>query len=129
MTRPLQVIEKVREVKQSLADCLFCLACQSPLAKVDILRLIGHLRGDTSVTAAGTMEDVSIALLMAALYCLDSQALEEDDSQGEGHSMCTCIHTYIDTHTHSQTETHICIMICNIRVVSPPSANRTPPPI
>ncbi|KAK2179080.1 hypothetical protein NP493_515g00009 [Ridgeia piscesae] len=76
-----QVIEKVREVKQSLADCLFCLACQSPLAKVDILRLIGHLRGDSSVTAAGTMEDVSIALLMAALYCIDSQSLEEEDSE------------------------------------------------
>ena len=81
----------MKEVRQSLADCMFCLACQTPLSKEDVLQLIGHLRNDRALTAAGTLDDVTIALLLAVLYCIDAQALGEEDSEGEGREEGRCI--------------------------------------
>ncbi|XP_061177614.1 nuclear pore complex protein Nup205-like isoform X2 [Saccostrea echinata] len=76
-----QVSDLYREIQIILADCLFCLATQQPLEKADTLRLIQHLRADNSLSADGTLDPVSLCLLMALLYCFDVSLLEHEDGR------------------------------------------------
>ena len=76
----------MKEIRQSLADCLFAWSCQWPLTKADTLRLIAYLRTAASSTADGVLDDVNLTLLMAALYSMDVRVLEQEDSEG------TCPH-------------------------------------
>ncbi|XP_062568541.1 nuclear pore complex protein Nup205-like [Saccostrea cucullata] len=71
----------INEALEANADCLFCLATQQPLEKADTLRLIQHLRADNSVSADGTLDPVSLCLLMALLYCFDVSLLEHEDGR------------------------------------------------
>ena len=79
----IQVSDLYREIQIILADCLFCLATQQPLGKADTLRLIQHLRADNCVSADGSLEPVSLCLLMTLLYCFDVTLLDQEDSKGE----------------------------------------------
>ena len=72
----------MKEIRQSLADCLFAWSCQWPLSKADTLRLLAYLRTSASIKADGVLDDVSLTLLMAALYSLDVRILEQEDSEG-----------------------------------------------
>lgn len=72
-----------KEIQIILADCLFCLATQQPLGKADTLRLIQHLRADNSMSADGSLEPVSLCLLMTLLYCFDVTLLDQEDSRGQ----------------------------------------------
>ncbi|XP_048463946.1 nuclear pore complex protein Nup205 [Rhincodon typus] len=69
------VSDLIKECRQSLADCLFAWACQTPLNKDDTLFLISHMECVT-LEADGTLENVNLALLMALLYCFDISFLE-----------------------------------------------------
>ena len=71
-----------KEIKQTLADCLFCLACQQPLDRADTLRLLAHLRADHGLAADQTMDPVSLCLLMTLLACFDVSPLEQEEEGG-----------------------------------------------
>ncbi|XP_046581767.1 nuclear pore complex protein Nup205-like [Haliotis rubra] len=75
-----QVVELFREIKLSLAECLFCLACQQPLSKGDTLRLIAHLREDNYVTGDDKLDPVTLCLLLTLMYCFDVRILEQEDA-------------------------------------------------
>ncbi|XP_064596049.1 nuclear pore complex protein Nup205-like [Liolophura sinensis] len=75
-----QVTDLFKEIKCSLAECLYCLACQQPLSRGDTLRLMAFLKTDNSVSADGTLEPVSVCLLMTMLYCLDISILDQEDA-------------------------------------------------
>ena len=72
----------MKEVKQSLADCLFCWACQSPLSKPDTLNLLRHLQADDNTTSEGKLDSVTMALVMALMYSVDVRILEQEDMEG-----------------------------------------------
>ncbi len=78
----LQVGDLLIETRQALADCLFCWACQSPLSREDTLHLINHLKQENGVTASGTLNHITMTLLMSLLYCLDVRILDQEDSEG-----------------------------------------------
>lgn len=78
-----QVSDLYKEIQIILADCLFCLATQQPLGKADTMRLIQHLRADNSMNADGSLEPVSLCLLMTLLYCFDVTLLDQEDSRGQ----------------------------------------------
>ena len=74
-----QVQDLFQDIKQSLADCIFCYAAQSGLPKADTMRLLDHLSkvkpGDAS--KAGTIDSTTLTLLMALLYSVDISALHK----------------------------------------------------
>ncbi|XP_072164969.1 nuclear pore complex protein Nup205-like [Diadema setosum] len=72
-----QVQEFLRGLRVSLADCLYCLACQTPLNRKDTILLAKHLMGQVELTAEGTLDEASIALLMAFLYSIDIGNIEQ----------------------------------------------------
>ena len=76
------MVDLFEEIKLSLAECIFCLACQQPLNKSDTIRLIGHVREDNSVAADNTLEPVLMCLLLALLYCFDVGILDQEDAEG-----------------------------------------------
>uniref|UniRef100_A0A1A8BPA6 Nucleoporin 205 n=1 Tax=Nothobranchius kadleci TaxID=1051664 RepID=A0A1A8BPA6_NOTKA len=77
-----EVSDLIRECRQALADSLFCWTCQSPLTKDDTLALIGHLETVTA-QADGSLDSVSLALVMALLYCLDVSFIEQGTEDRE----------------------------------------------
>ena len=76
------------EIEVTCAECLFSLACQRPLSRTDTLQLISHLKGDDSLAADGSVRPVTLALLMALLYCFDVSVLEREDAEGRP---CGCV--------------------------------------
>lgn len=91
----LQVIDLFKEIKQTLAECLFCLASQRPLNKAETLRLVVHLQTDISLQADQTMDPVSLCLLMTLLSCFDTSPLEHGDAgtdlNGEAEFIKKCV--------------------------------------
>ena len=78
-----QVHELFRGVQQGLADCVFALAAQSGLRKIDTIKLMDHLshvRIDQG-NADGSLDAVTMSLLLALLYALDiSRALKGNNN-------------------------------------------------
>ncbi len=72
----------IKEVKQSIAECLFCWACQNPLSKTDTMQLLHHLQQNADTTADGKLDTVTLALVMALLYSLDVRILDQEDMEG-----------------------------------------------
>ena len=72
-----QLIDFITDQRQLLAECLFCFACQSPLPRSDSLQLLSFLKKCPSTDADGTLDSVTLTLLMAMLYCLNVDALDE----------------------------------------------------
>lgn len=70
------------EIKFILADCLFCLASQHPLEKNDTLRLIAYLKKNGGSNADGTLDLVTLCLIISLLYCFDVSVLEDDNNSG-----------------------------------------------
>ncbi|KAK7106896.1 nuclear pore complex protein Nup205-like [Littorina saxatilis] len=73
-----QVSDLFKEIRQTLAECLFCLACQQPLNKADTQRLLAHLRSDNGLGADEGLDSVSLSLLMTLLACFDISPLEQE---------------------------------------------------
>ena len=72
-----QLIDFITDQRQLLAECLFCFACQSPLPRSDCLQLLSFLKKCPSTDADGTLDSVTLTLLMAMLYCLNADPLDE----------------------------------------------------
>ncbi|CAG5133814.1 unnamed protein product [Candidula unifasciata] len=76
-----QVTDIYVEIRQTLGDIVYCLACQRPLNKQDTLRLVAHLRQDNSMNADQTLDSVTLCLLVALWYCFDVSLLQREDSE------------------------------------------------
>ncbi|WAR08423.1 NU205-like protein, partial [Mya arenaria] len=76
-----KILNMYEEIEVTCAECLFSLSCQRPLGRTDTLQLINHLKGDNSITADGSLRPVTLALLMALLYCFDVSVLEREDAE------------------------------------------------
>ncbi|XP_022111764.1 nuclear pore complex protein Nup205-like [Acanthaster planci] len=72
-----EVMEMLKEIRSSLAECLFAWACQSAPSRQDAGLLIDHLRRHAGLEADGRLDGVTLSLLMACLYCLDVGGLTE----------------------------------------------------
>ena len=72
-----QLIDFITDQRQLLAECLFCFACQSPLPRSDCLQLLSFLKKCPSTEADGTLDSVTLTLLMTMLYCLNVDPLDE----------------------------------------------------
>ena len=72
-----QLIDFITDQRQLLSECLFCFACQSPLPKKDTLQLLSFLKKYSSTEADGTLDNVTLTLLMALLCCLNVDPLDE----------------------------------------------------
>ena len=72
-----QLIDFITDQRQLLAECLFCFACQSPLPRSDCLQLLSFLKKCPSTEADGTLDTVTLTLLMTMLYCLNVDPLDE----------------------------------------------------
>ena len=72
-----QLIDFITDQRQLLAECLFCFACQSPLPRSDCLQLLSFLKKCPSTDADGTLDSVTLTLLMTMLYCLNVDPLDE----------------------------------------------------
>ncbi|XP_053575664.1 nuclear pore complex protein Nup205 [Bombina bombina] len=77
-----EVSDLIKGCRQSLAECLFSWACQSPLSKEDTLLLIEYLE-KVSVEADGSLDRVNLTILMALLYCIDVGFLEQGTEDRE----------------------------------------------
>ena len=68
-----QVKELFKGIVRGLADCVFALAAQTGLRKIDTIKLMDHLarirleQGNSD----GSLDEVTMALLLALLYALD----------------------------------------------------------
>lgn len=76
-----QVLDKVQEIKQTLAECVFAFSAQVPLDRAATLRLLQHLQAAGEVNADGTLPDDTLALLVALLYSFDVRVLEQEQSE------------------------------------------------
>lgn len=78
-----QVLDKMHEIKLSLAECLFAWCVQTPLGKDDTLALIRHLQSIDGTNPDGTLDHVTVCLLMALLYNIDVRMLDQEDTEGQ----------------------------------------------
>lgn len=71
-----QVHDLFHDIRQALADCIFCHAAQSGLSKADTLRLIGFMSKirPSEATGSGTLDNVTLTLLMTLLYAVDTSS-------------------------------------------------------
>lgn len=73
-----QVLDMIQETQQSLAEVVFCWACQTPLSKSDTLAIVRFLAQRARTAGDGALDSVSLTLLMALLYALDTTPLLRD---------------------------------------------------
>lgn len=79
-----QVFDLMQESRQSLADCVFCVACQSKLSKTDTLVLLEFLAKNAEISEDGKFSRVTITLLMSVLYAIDVSILQNiEDTDGK----------------------------------------------
>ena len=62
------------DIRQNLADILYCYSAQSGLGARSAVKLMEHLSKLTPNTASGALDDVNLALVMAALASFDVSA-------------------------------------------------------
>lgn len=73
----------MQEARQSLADCVFCIACQSNMSKVDVLGVMEMLAKNSELDSDGRLDEVTLTLLMSILYAVDVSILQAvEDSDG-----------------------------------------------
>ncbi|XP_076311365.1 nuclear pore complex protein Nup205 isoform X1 [Tachypleus tridentatus] len=71
-----QVVNMIEEICQSLAEIIFCWACQGMLTKQETLRLITHLAVHSGTCADGTLDNSTLTLVMALMYAIDVGPLQ-----------------------------------------------------
>ncbi|RUS70914.1 hypothetical protein EGW08_021327, partial [Elysia chlorotica] len=76
-----QVTDLYIEIRQTLGDIIFCLACQKPLDNKDTKRLMAHLRQNSLLNKDESLDSVSLSLLVALWYCFDVSLLQREDSE------------------------------------------------
>lgn len=78
-THRRQLCAMISEQRVLLAEIVYCCSCQVALNRADTLKLIDYLRRCHCVTSRGTLDGVSVALIMALLYTLSIDHHDEDD--------------------------------------------------
>lgn len=73
-----QVLDMIQETQQSLAEVVFCWACQTPLSKSDTLAIVRFLAQRARTAGDGALDSVSLTLLMALLYAMETTPLLRD---------------------------------------------------
>ena len=71
-----QLIDFITDQRQLLAECLFCFCCQSPLPKADSLGILSFLKTNAAAESNGSLDSVTLTVLMALLYCLNVDPLD-----------------------------------------------------
>ena len=77
-----QVKELFKGILRGLADCIFALAAQTGLRKIDTLKLMDYLarvRLDQG-NSDGSLDEITMALLLALLYALDISRVSKVNS-------------------------------------------------
>lgn len=72
-----QLIDLITEQRLLLAESLFCLACQTPLSKIETLKLLSHLKKCTPNEDTGEIDQADMFVFFALLYCLNASSLEK----------------------------------------------------
>lgn len=78
-----QLIDLITEQRLLLAESLFCLACQTPLSKMETLKLLSHLKKCMPNEDTGEIDQVDMFVFFALLYCLNASSLEKQLRTGE----------------------------------------------
>ncbi|KAL1463251.1 hypothetical protein WDU94_015018 [Cyamophila willieti] len=74
-------------ISKTLAEIVLLYSVQCGLPTQPLLALVNHLKGtQPELDAQGGVDDVSLALLMAALYCIDVSIVQEKDDIENIHS-------------------------------------------
>jgi len=60
-----------QDIRQNLADCLYCYSAQSGLSSQAIVRVMEHLARHGTTTATGALDGVSLTLVLAVLASMD----------------------------------------------------------
>ncbi|XP_076058270.1 nuclear pore complex protein Nup205 isoform X2 [Oratosquilla oratoria] len=100
----MMVLQKYKSVRTCLADIMFSWAAQTPLKKEECRRLIAHLsKVKLSETGNGTVDSVSITLLMALVYSLEVGYIlnAEDVTEAVHHFPITSDKTFV-TEIHQE---------------------------
>ena len=69
------------DIKQNLADIIYCYSAQSGLSAPAGVRLLEYLSKVTPNTATGALDDINLALLMAALASFDVSGAGGEDEE------------------------------------------------
>lgn len=67
------------DIKQNLADILYCYSSQSGLSSKTACKLLDHLSKVTPNTASGALDDINLALMMAALASFDVSGADSEN--------------------------------------------------
>jgi nuclear pore complex protein Nup205 len=82
-----QVTDFIKEIRLSLVESIFNWSCQTGLNRADTIAIIRHLKQNCGLNADGTLDSVTLCLLMAALYCFDVSVLDQEEGEGEAKKM------------------------------------------
>jgi len=70
-----------QDIRQNLADSIYCYSAQSGLSTKAVLRLLDHLSRTTPSTATGQLDDVTAALLMGCMASFDVSCSGREDGE------------------------------------------------
>ncbi|XP_064627986.1 nuclear pore complex protein Nup205-like [Lineus longissimus] len=76
-----EVTDFIKEIRLSLVESLFNWSCQTGLSRADTIAVIRHLKNNCGLNADGTLDSVTLCLLMAALYCFDVSILDQEEGE------------------------------------------------
>ncbi|XP_065186434.1 nuclear pore complex protein Nup205-like [Sycon ciliatum] len=77
----------IDEQRGLLADVLFSVSCQTALSKGDVLLLLQYLRDCSTSTASGTLDSVTLVVLMALFYAISVEHADVDGQALIGSAM------------------------------------------
>jgi len=70
-----------QDIKQNLADIIYCYSAQSGLDTKSVVRLLEYLSRATTSTATGELDDVTTAVLMACLASFDVSGAGREEGE------------------------------------------------
>lgn len=79
-----QVLDILKEIRQLLADIIFCYSAQCDLNQNEVIKLIQLIRTKGQLNSSGSLDSVTTTLLMSLFYVIDVSFLqysEENDSR------------------------------------------------
>ena len=98
-----QLIDLITEQRLLLAECLFCIACQTPLTKAETLKVFGYLRNVSPVSPEEGSEQIDQAdlfVFFALLYSLNVSSLETQSEMAANNGRFERIVSRVVTHMH-----------------------------
>ena len=71
-----QLTELITEQRNSLADCLFCWACQSPFGQSECVAVMDFLKDCIPDTSDGSYDHVTLKVILSLLVSWSTSAYE-----------------------------------------------------